>query len=228
MKFIPLLSFFFFTGFASYSQPTWITWSFQILEVKTIPAHPLPGENVKVAFYISTFSGASYEGNTYSVNGNNVDVSVCLGIYMTAESLTFIDTIDIGNYTEGIFNLTFKGFGDYTVPFCDNYSDASDSAWVDTTFTVSSTNYINSLTDNPSIAIYPNPFDSEININSGGHINSIRVIDNCGQEVFSNDFDIENTVNDLLKIELDDLPNGLYFVEIICEERRFVQKMIKQ
>lgn len=211
----------------SYGQPTSITWSFHIADLNIIPAYPLPGENVKVAFTISTFQGASYEGYSVAINASEIKVNVCMGIYMTSESLVFEDTIDVGIFTEGVYNLTFKGYGDYAPPVCDVYSESADSAWIDTTFNVSITNEIFSVERNEMSSIFPNPTNSclFIYLDSDVVVKEIFVRDITGRVIINVVAPI--SVKDLFEINTSHIPDGVYFLEIISDKRRYFEKFVK-
>lgn len=71
-----------------------------------------------------------------------------------------------------------------------------------------------------SLNIYPNPASSIINVNAGGNIESIRIVNMAGQCVYSaNENDSNATVN------ISNLSNGMYFMEVTTEAGVTTQKI---
>ncbi len=71
-----------------------------------------------------------------------------------------------------------------------------------------------------ALNIYPNPASSIINVNAGGNIESIRIVNMAGQCVYSaNENDSNATVN------VSDLSNGMYFMEVTTEAGTTTQKI---
>lgn len=77
----------------------------------------------------------------------------------------------------------------------------------------------------PEISIYPNPSASEFRVNTGGEMYSpvnIRVLD-AGGRVMSRFRTIPGQQNTFGT----DLKPGIYFVEIICDSRKMIRKIVK-
>ncbi len=71
-----------------------------------------------------------------------------------------------------------------------------------------------------SLNIYPNPASSIINVNAGGNIESIRIVNMAGQCVYSaSENDSNATVN------ISNLSNGMYFMEVTTEAGITTQKI---
>lgn len=83
--------------------------------------------------------------------------------------------------------------------------------------------YVTTSTNDPidkNFNAFPNPFSEKITI-TGNNMNSIRMINILGQEVYKNN----NVENDVYKIRGTNLATGLYFIEVNDKE---VEKVIKK
>lgn len=209
-------------------QPTWITWSFQMSNLEIIPSDPLPGEEVKVAFTIGTFQGASYENESCSIQGSDIQASVCMGIYLTADSETFQDTISLGTFTEGTYNLRLIARGDYGPTICDDFPTAYDSAYIDTSFFVSITNGIKTNQESNSIHLYPNPSTTHFFVDlPESNTILISVYDFSGRQIIAQTV-ISEYASQTYSISSESLDAGSYLLEIICDNRRCFEKFIKE
>ena len=116
-----------------------------------------------------------------------------------------------------VTGFTYSGNYDVTV----NYGSAD--GWI---FKVTGTAGINELSNN-SFEIYPNPFNDEINLNlsdKASEIKKIIIRDVLGKQckVIEND-----CFNADLKIEVRDIPKGVYFVEVAGDNLRSIAKLVK-
>ena len=73
-----------------------------------------------------------------------------------------------------------------------------------------------------NIKIYPNPTNNIIHIESSVNIGHISIYDNMGRLV-KEGFSIVKTIS----IQLGDLPNGLYFLSVNVDGKRYFYKLIK-
>ena len=74
-----------------------------------------------------------------------------------------------------------------------------------------------------SLNIFPNPANSEINIQSSEDMKSIRIYNLAGAEVM---YITPNT--DVLSLNISDLANGLYYMSINYGDKIIVRKVIKE
>jgi hypothetical protein len=82
--------------------------------------------------------------------------------------------------------------------------------------------------DKPSIAIYPNPFTSDVYINVStlsGAKAIIRVANLSGQQLLERSL---NTTQSIEKVDLSSLPKGIYFVHVTSVTSTTVVKVIKR
>ena len=83
---------------------------------------------------------------------------------------------------------------------------------------------IRELELNSSVSIYPNPSHGEININYNEKPQIVEVIDMTGKQVKLIDFNLYGTEN--CKINLMELPKGVYFIRIKFEPITIAKKII--
>ena len=86
-------------------------------------------------------------------------------------------------------------------------------------------NFSKSLTkidDLPSVSIYPNPTNDKIYIETTSKIESLKLSDIEGKEIKN----IELNVNSS-EIDLSDLINGVYFLQITIDSNKTLYKIIK-
>lgn len=74
--------------------------------------------------------------------------------------------------------------------------------------------------DKNTVKVYPNPASDYIKINSSGRIQSIEMYDSVGKKVRSR---LEND-----KVEVSNLPDGVYQINIKTENGNFSEKFIKK
>jgi hypothetical protein len=223
MKWTFIISFVILKSVVSNCQPTSVTWSFHIANLQIIPSNPLPGQEVKVAFSIGTFQGASYESENLITSGNDLQASICMGIYMTTDSYNFQDTISLGVLTEGVYNLRLIGRGDYGPTICDDFPTVYDSAYIDTTFTVSYTNSLMDLDENVQLIVYPNPVDDEMHFAEVSFTNCEIVFYSIdGKEV------MRQKIQDQNKIDVSLLQSGSYVIQILVDDAVYTAKFIKE
>ncbi len=73
----------------------------------------------------------------------------------------------------------------------------------------------------PTLSIYPNPTSSELTIETEESITKIEIIDITGKT-------IKTITPSLNRINVTELPEGVYFIRIISEENIITHKFIKQ
>ncbi len=75
-------------------------------------------------------------------------------------------------------------------------------------------------------AVYPNPFKDNftIKVKASGDILKVKVISVIGQTIK----DLEVTNTDETNIDLQNIPSGIYYVQIIRADKIYVQKLIKE
>ena len=98
--------------------------------------------------------------------------------------------------------------------------DGSDCVWIDNiVFPCSSFTFIEE-TEEDNIKIYPNPARDFVNIiidDKNIKVKHIKIYNSIGINVISQDF--ENP------IDIRELPAGLYFINIYCDNKTYVKKI---
>jgi hypothetical protein len=86
------------------------------------------------------------------------------------------------------------------------------------------TNDIESEQTNSSILLFPNPSSSEFFLKSENvSIQHIRIFNLMGKELENKTIDKED-----VKINIANLPSGIYFVEVITNKERIIKKLVKE
>ena len=136
-----------------------------------------------------------------------------------------VDPIASGSYTKAIPNGA--NISDYeTVYF---YCQQFDQFWDFGSFMpFTPSNCAAVLTNNTfeknDLRLFPSPTINELNIENADNL-SIRIYDIVGHNVYIND----NNSDTLLKINTNNLSSGIYFVELINNDKsRLIRKFIKQ
>ncbi len=86
-----------------------------------------------------------------------------------------------------------------------------------------STTSINDLDGNSGLGIYPNPASDQIYIHSPVENADFKIYNVIGENVFSG-----RTATSKESLDISSLKNGLYFVEIISNTKRYSAKFVKQ
>lgn len=93
--------------------------------------------------------------------------------------------------------------------------------------TVNCTSGINEIeNEESSVAVWPNPFSQRIQIefrNSDTRNSDLKIINALGQVILNRKNIAENTIT----LDAPELPNGIYFVEIIKNGRTYRSKIVK-
>ena len=189
---------------SSYSQ------SIQINQIT--PSNVSGGINVNLL--VTTYNGAGYLSNTYTINGNTINLSVCYWfnvlqpVYQMSNDF-FIPIINSANYT---INVSIFHSASPTV--CDYFS-AGPTATV---------NFldVNSFEMVPeNFVLFPNPTTGKIEFNGDQSlINKIIIFDYFGR-IIKNEENIKNNC-----IELNEFNDGIYFIKLETKNGNFTQKII--
>jgi Zn-dependent metalloprotease len=72
-------------------------------------------------------------------------------------------------------------------------------------------------------SIYPNPTSGRVSISGSFKIEKIKVIDNMGKEIRTYTY---GTGNNFEELDLSDITNGMYFLQIICGNSTVTKKIV--
>lgn len=176
------------------------------------PSSVIGGINVNLL--VTTNNGAGYLSNSYTINGNTINLSVCYWfnalqpVYQMSNDF-FIPITNSANYT-----INVSIFHSFSMTVCDYFS-AGPTATVNfldvTSFEKSKENF----------ALFPNPTIGKIEFNGNQSlINKISIFDNLGRMIKTE----ENIMNNI--IELNGYNDGIYFIKLETKNGNFTQKII--
>ncbi len=108
----------------------------------------------------------------------------------------------------------------YYQSICKNFTDVGGAACPSTTG-IEDYDY-----GQQQFAVYPNPFKDNftIKVKSSGDVLKVKVVNVIGQTIK----DLEVTNTDETNIDLQNMPAGIYYVQITRADKIFVQKLIKE
>lgn len=116
------------------------------------------------------------------------------------------------------------------LPLCARSDDAevSNQCICISTTLVSNSEINYSLVSTNDIQIYPNPTEGIINVEAGQQMNALRVLDFKGSMIVDNTkINSENQDKSHMRIDLSELMNGVYFVEVTLRGMISTYKVIK-
>lgn len=82
-----------------------------------------------------------------------------------------------------------------------------------------------------SFSVYPNPVDSYtiLNLLSNKQTTGmLRLIDNSGRQILTRTITVNNGANSIVLDQLDNLPRGLYIVQVLLDNNLYNQKLLKK
>jgi hypothetical protein len=122
-------------------------------------------------------------------------------------------------------NHTYASNGTYTVQLIAFNNCGSDTI----THLVNDYAGINKVTSNNSFSIYPNPANDACSIsinNKQSNIANVSIYDLAGNIVFQKSFAL-NSGNAIIKIDMKDYREGVYFIRIVTNSCNYSTKLIK-
>ena len=82
-------------------------------------------------------------------------------------------------------------------------------------------NEINS--DEYGLLIYPNPVNSEFNVQSSKSMDEIHIVDIAGRELYRT----TKVQSSKFKVQSLDLSPGIYFLNVVVDGKRVTRKLVK-
>lgn len=174
---------------------------------------------VNLKLYSPNF--ATYNSFSTEINGATILLKVCYNAYYLPAISNLENDFDIDiPQTSGSYILKVEVYRSATTCTYET-SYLEDSAALDFTNPFEGTISL-SATDVKSkddkIMFYPNPSNGNINIKTSSPINNIKVLDISGKQ-------ISNFKNPGIKLDLTHLQNGIYFIEIISDKKKYYEKI---
>ncbi len=146
---------------------------------------------------------------------NTLHVSATGGTGEYTYSWSPADNLNDATSQNPVFTPTEAGDFTYTV----TVSDGTETASASVTFTVVDDTYVDEI-GSESVSVYPNPASSVININGLSDFANleVKVMNLQGQVVM--------VVSNSLEINVEDVESGVYFLNINCDGRGIIKRIV--
>lgn len=183
---------------------------------------------------IDTQSPGSFTLSSTGKNDNSVSLSwtaatdnVGVTGYNVFMGPTKLTTTQITGTTFVVNNLTTGTTYDFTVKANDASGNLSSSNTINVT--TSGLTTVNDAEMENAIAIFPNPTTGDFIINIKNDVNSlysVNIFDVIGKKVHNTSIS-KNTTDMEIPLNLGNLPNGIYIIEISNSNSKYVKKLEK-
>ena len=179
------------------------------------------------------FPGVSHSSLEWAdFNGDgNLDLFIVGLIGLEEEDLISQIFINNGDETftdSGVDNLNFSFYGDADAGDYDNDGkvDLIITGYINASYETGSAIFRNTTITtiseiNKDITIYPIPANDFLTINSSNLINKIEIIDISGKVILS-----QNTNSENVRLNTQNLTNGVYFIKIQTTDKIITEKII--
>ena len=175
---------------------------------------------------VNLISGNSYEVSYYDFASNYSGyTAIPLEIGLSEDSLSFGDLIfttlpDVELWTLKQFVFVAPNNGKYLTIRNDSTGSINGWNFVDN-FQISDITTINESKNSQKFALYPNPTQSLVKIESDINIDYIRILNLLGQNLIS--YKCNGASN--YQFDLASFKTGIYIVEIISEDKKYFKKI---
>jgi hypothetical protein len=220
IKFISIVILFTVNSYFSIGQ--------SIVSLEIIPNNPTSSDEIFLASHIVMSKMYNYPSTMVSKNGSDVVVDVCFftGGFAPTHPTHYYDTISLGFFATGTYNLEFNLYSNFSETECDE-SDIIDN--FDTTYYIDRSLSTKEL-DFLDTEFYPNPATNQLNFTLNDNSNSLKleVFDISGKRMKFKEY--INHSNDEFEGSLDisDLKSGLYFCKFTIGSKQVTNKFIKE
>jgi hypothetical protein len=199
----------------------------QIDSVKIIPLNPTSVDSIYVITSVTMATTANgYLGYELNNVGTTSTIEACYKHGALDAPQTYIDTINLGVRAIGAYTLNFFAYTTYFIP-CD-HSDTSD---FQTNFIVTTPLAIDETESEFTLRIFPNPINSisrlEFNLIEDSEV-QLGIRDSQGRLIKTI---ISGTLNEgefQITINMSEVENGIYLVDLDINGIRYIEKLIKQ
>lgn len=183
-----------------------------------LPQNPGPNSIIKVVSKVITANQSIVvDQNSVSITGQQIKIRGCYWQGFATATQTFIDTLVVGQLPAGSYQILQKAYLATTQQHCSNPVDSNN---VSLSFTVSAVTGITQQVTNPEMSVYPNPSTNWLFIYGVPDEAEVFVFSATGAFV-------EKTLLVGQKLNICNLPEGLYFVRITDKNQSFATKFIK-
>ena len=190
-----------------------------VVSIEVLPENPVVGDEINL-IYKNVLYGYNLEllDTTINIFSDQIEVKF---VYRPGPGGWYsysIDTIPLGSLPYGTYSVEsyVKNIYDSTT-----YEKKDDFEFTFSVGTLAVTDY----TTNDNVAIFPNPFNSEIKINTTLNIETIEVYSIDGRKIELE----QNYVNTSRPINLSNLKDGIYLILVTDKKGyRYAKKIVKQ
>lgn len=160
--------------------------------------------------------GTHFISDSYIVNNNQIELTVCFWSDNTTVINTFNNEIFIPLTVSAQYIITTRGFTSVSQSICD-YS----TPWSENVTTLNFLNTYNLGKVKNNLFIFPNPTNGIIQLsNDQIGLKKIDIFDNLGKLVAH----FDNFPN--LGLDLQNLNDGIYLIELQTESENFTKKIV--
>ena len=185
--------------------------------LKIIPTSPTTNDEIKIIYYNTFFSSPNwFQDFEINIQDGQIEITLRYRFGISSAFSRSVDTISIGCLPPNSYSLKtiFKLYSTENISIDDYIA----------TFTVEEHVDIAEMMEDNFIGIFPNPFNSKININTDLNIEKVEIYSLDGKRIA-----LDNKYKKGMKqIDLSYLKSGVYFIALTDEEgRKYAQKIIK-
>ncbi|WP_379968219.1 T9SS type A sorting domain-containing protein [Epilithonimonas sp. UC225_85] len=178
--------------------------------------------NLKIA--LSNGGYTAYNAYVVTRQQNVITLKVCYDFYFfdggTTPNNDFI--IDVPSIPDNYILKVEIYLSGATCTYSNPYLQDSSSLEFTTPFTGTILlSAADGIIKNDKMKLYPNPSNGNLNINTPSPIDNITVLDAAGKQIIS-------LKNPGTKLNLSQLKNGIYFLEIDSNKNKFQEKVVIQ
>jgi hypothetical protein len=169
---------------------------------------------INVNLLVTTFNGAGYLSNSYEINGNTINLSVCYWFSQILPVFQMSNDFFIPISESGLYTINVSIFHSTSATTCDFFSAGPVGTAV-----LLSNNTFDNLTKQPTL--FPNPTNGIIEIDlDKNEINTLQIWDSMGRLIQEIQAPSTN------RIDLSNLTNGMYWIKIVTPAGNSVHKVI--
>ena len=206
MKIVKLTFFIIVTAAALQSHA-----QFADIDVEISPLNPTDKDSMMLTLKILTVAESYVLQKPMQINGNHIEIDVCLQVTALGHPSLHLDTFSLGKLSNGTYNYHINIYQVYS-----NCNIPIDSMAVSDSFNVKSTVSLQEYQLLQKLRIYPNPAQDYLDVENlkDIKINEIRIFDITGKlarEVAVTEFK-------KLRIDLSGLNRGSYFLKLKTNE----------
>ncbi len=203
-------------------------YSQQIIDsLKIIPVNPTTADSIYLVTSVTMpTSSNGYLGYELLNSGANLTIEACYKNGMIDGQQTYIDTINLGLKATGTYFLNYIAYTTYFNP-CDH----SDTFDLQTNFIVTAPLVIDETESEFTFRLFPNPINCasslEFNLIEDSEVELV-IRDSQGRLIKTI---ISGTLNEgefQITINMSEVENGIYLVDLDINGIRYIEKLIKQ